>query len=100
MKIRINHNEMTNVKEQLFNEAEVLMSEIETIEKNIQELKNVWQGEDANIFYIKINNYLTKMKSIPKTYESMSRFLERANIRYKEADRALKNEIDRVRVNG
>ena len=100
MKIRINHGEMSNVYSKLNIEASELMNEIEKIERNITELKNVWQGEEANIFYIKINNYLTKLKSIPKTYESMSRFLERTNIRYKESDLALKKEIDNVRING
>ena len=100
MRIRINHGEMTNVCGQLNKEAISLMDEIEKIEKNIQELKGVWQGEEANIFYIKIGNYLTKMKSIPKTYESMSTFLERSNIRYKEADISLKKGIDKIRMGG
>lgn len=100
MKIRINHGEMTKVKTQLNNDAISLMQEIEKIEKNIEELKSTWQGEEANIFYIKMNNYLTKLKSVPKTYQSMSVFLERANIRYKEADLALGKSIDDVRMNG
>ena len=100
MKIRIDHGKMVNVTKRLNNSAVELMQEIENMEAQIGELKEVWQGEEANIFYIKIDNYLTKMKAIPKTYESMSIFLQRANIRYKEADIALKKEIENVRMNG
>ena len=47
-----------------------------------------------------MENYLGKLKAIPLTYQSMSRFLERSNIRYKEADLALKREIDAIRTSG
>ena len=82
------------------NEAEMLMAEIEKIESEITELKRVWQGEEAEIYYIRADNYITKLKSIPETYKSMARFLERANIMYKEADLELKRKIDNVRMNG
>ncbi len=100
MKIRINHGEMTNVKNKLNNEGAMLLEEIEKIEGLIAELKGEWQGEEANIFYIKADNYTKKLKSVPLTYQSMSRFLERANIRYKEADIALSKEIEKIRMNG
>ena len=100
MKIRIDHGKMRNVTKKLDNSANELMKEINNIEKQIGELKTIWQGAEANIFYIKIDNYLMKMKSIPKTYESMSRFLQRANIMYKEADIELKKAIEDIRMNG
>ena len=100
MKIRIDHGKMVEVTKRLKTEADRLMAEIEKMEGNIEELKPVWQGEEANIFYIKAKNYTTKLKSVPKTYESMAIFLERANIRYKEADIALSKEIENVRMNG
>ena len=100
MKIRIDHGKMGNVTKKLDNSANELMKEINNIEKQIGELKTIWQGAEANIFYIKIDNYLMKMKAIPKTYESMSRFLQRANIMYKEADIELKKAIEDIRMNG
>ena len=100
MKIRIDHGQMTNVKNKLNNEGVMLLEEIEKMEKLITELKGEWQGEEANIFYTKADNFTTKLKSVPLTYQSMSRFLERANIRYKEADIALSKAIENVRMNG
>ena len=100
MKIRVNHREMYEVKTSLYNEGVKLLEEIEKIKKEIEELKGEWQGEEANIYYIKIDNYLEKLIAIPKTYQSMSRFLERANIMYKEADIELSKEIENVRMNG
>ena len=100
MKIRIDHGEMRVVTKELHDESIELLKEIEKMEGKLEELKEVWQGEEANIFYIKANNYFTKLKAIPLTYQSMSRFLERSNIRYKEADLALKQEIDAIRMSG
>ena len=100
MKIRIDHGKMVNVTNKLQNESSMLLNEIVVIEKNIEELKLVWQGEDADIFYIKMNNYLNKLKTIPTTYNNMANYLEKTNKRYKEADLFLKKEIENVRMNG
>ena len=99
MRIRVNHGELNLVRENLYSDSQDLMNEIEKIEKNIEDLKSVWQGEEADIFFIKINNYLTKLKSVPLTYQSISTFIHRANILYKEADLNLKKEINNVRMN-
>ena len=100
MKIRINHGEMTIVKNKLNNESTMLLEEIKKIEKSIEELKTTWQGEEADVFYAKINNYLTKLKTVPSTYNNLSNYLEKTNIRYKEADLELKKALENVRVNG
>ena len=100
MKIRVDHREMTNVINKLSNESNMLTTEIENIQKNIEELKTVWQGEEANIFYTRITNYLNKMEAIPATYDKMSSFLSRSNSRYKEMDNAFLKDIENVRING
>ena len=99
MRIRVNHGELNQVREVLFSDSQELLNEVTAIENNIEELKTVWQGEEANIFFIKINNYLNKLKSVPLTYQSISTFINRANILYKQADLNLKKEINSARVN-
>ena len=60
---------------------------------------NFFDFNKANIFYIKIDNYIKKLKSVPLTYSNLAAFINRANRLYKEADLNLKKEINSVRVN-
>ncbi len=93
MKIRVDHVQFDNVKKDLYNESIELLKEIENQQAYLEELKSIWQGEEAYIYYIKIGDYFNKIKTIPLTYQSMSTFLERANIRYDEIDEELSNQI-------
>jgi len=93
MKIRVDHVQFDNVKKDLYNESIELLKEIENQQAYLEELKSIWQGEEADIYYIKIGDYFNKLKTIPLTYQSMSTFLERANIRYDEIDEELSNQI-------
>ena len=99
MKIRVNHGELEKVKEKMNEDTNELQKEIDDILKKIEELKNVWQGEEANIFYIKYINYLNYLKTVPQTYTKLTAFMGKANISYKNADLNLKKEINDVRMN-
>lgn len=98
MRIRVNHSELNNVKDILIGNANELIDEINGMQKDIETLKTMWKGNEANIFYVKIDNYLNNLKSIPETYNSLSKFINKANITYKNMDLETKNEIDKVRM--
>jgi uncharacterized protein YukE len=99
MRIKVDHGQLNTVKLKMDENSNELLNEIDILSNKVRELQNVWQGEEANIFYMKFNNYITKLKSIPATYSTMSSFIERANIMYKEADLSLKQKINDVRMN-
>lgn len=98
MRIRVNHGELDDVKNKMIQNSNELLNEINGMEKDITLLKDLWKGEDANIFYIKIDNYLSNLKSVPETLNSFSRFINKANTTYKNLDVETKNEIEKVRM--
>ena len=60
--------------------------EIDNILKNIEELKKVWQGTDAEIFCENLNAYVTSMKNIPNVMDKMSNAINISNNGYRECD--------------
>ncbi len=97
MKMRVNHSGLNSVVKTSLEDCQALFNVIKAMEGEVNNLKNVWQGEEADIFYIKIDNYLEKMKSVPETYNTLAKFMTKANDLYKQADETFANEIDKVR---
>ena len=98
MKIRVNHGELDDVKNKMMENSNALFIEINGIIKDIETLKTMWSGEDANIFYTKVDNYLQKLKSVPEAFNSLSKVINKGNIMYKNLDIEAKNEIEKVRM--
>ena len=97
MKLRVNNQMLNNVVGETYKGYEALFSEINAMESDINNLKKVWQGEEALIYYARIDNYLNILKSIPETYNTFAKFMDKANKLYKEADMQFASDIDRVR---
>ncbi len=98
MRIRVNHGELDDVKNKMIENSNELFNEIDGIIKDIEILKTMWSGNDANIFYTKIDNYLFRLKSVPETLNSFSKVINKGNIMYKNLDLDAKNEIEKVRM--
>ncbi|MBR1385226.1 MAG: WXG100 family type VII secretion target [Bacilli bacterium] len=97
MRMRVNHEMLNDVIKVSLADYQALFKEIEDMEKEINNLKNIWQGEEAAIFYTRIDNYLGNLKSIPETYNTFAKFMTRANKLYKEADNNFADDINKVR---
>lgn len=98
MRIRVNHGELDDVKNKMIENSNELFNEINGIIKDIEVLKTMWSGDEANIFYTKIDNYLFRLKSVPETLNSFSKVINKGNIMYKNLDLEAKNEIENVRM--
>ena len=98
MRIRVNHRELDDVKNKMIENSNELFNEIDGIIKDIEILKTMWSGNDANIFYTKIDNYLFRLKSVPETLNSFSKVINKGNIMYKNLDLNAKSEIEKVRM--
>ncbi len=97
MKIRVNHNELNQVVNNTFGNHEKLRNEIDAMLADINSLKSVWMGEEADMFYSRIDNYLGNMKAIDETYNTLSNFMSKANKLYREADENFAKDIDNIR---
>ena len=96
MDLRVNHEELNNFYDFSRNESDFLREEIELWLEKIEELKDVWQGDDANDFYENVTSYFKRMNILPEFYDSVNEFVIGANRKYKEVDYNAKNEFQRA----
>ena len=98
MKLRVDHEQLNDVVNKTYAEYENFFGEIHDMETEIANLKNVWQGEEANVFYVKVDNFLNNLKSIPETYNTLAKFMDKANYTYRSVDEECSKEINKVRA--
>jgi uncharacterized protein YukE len=103
MIIKADKEELKVVSNDLIKSSKNIENEIEIWEKTIEQLKEIWQGKDANMFYSRISMYLTKVKMLGSSSEAIGRFINIANDKYIECDEefanVLKRENDRYESN-
>ncbi len=86
MELKVRYRDMEEVNNETDRNKEALINEINNFRNEANELKNIWQGQDADTFFNHFEYYLTKMDRIPKVYENISEFMKRANTKYEEKD--------------
>lgn len=96
MKMRVNHQMLNDVVNKTNRDSEQLFSEINGMSNDINALKQIWRGEEADIFYTRIDNYLGNLKAIPETYNTFAKFMSKANKLYKEADEEFAKELGNI----
>ena len=99
MIIRVDKDELKILSNDLINSSSNVSKEIETWEKSVEDLKKIWQGKDADVFYNRINIYLLKLRMLTESSNSIGTFIDKANNKYIEKDNdfadVLKRENDR-----
>ena len=60
--LKVTHSELTNVRKVMDDDEKALDLEIEKMQKQIEKLKTIWQGQDADAFCKNYENFLLKMK--------------------------------------
>lgn len=96
MKMRVNHQMLNDVVSKTNRDSEQLFGEINGMSNDINALKQIWRGEEADIFYTRIDNYLGNLKAIPETYNTFAKFMSKANKLYKEADEQFAKELGNI----
>lgn len=93
MIIKVDKEELKNVSNDLLKSSDNISYEIGVWEKAIEKLKNIWQGQDADVFYSRIDSYLLKLKMLSETSTSIGKFIDRANNKYIEKDKEFASEL-------
>lgn len=94
MILKVKHDELNNVKDVMVKDGELLDTEIETLLGQIDKLKTIWQGQDAEIFCNNVYEYINRMKTIPITLRTMGKFINNINNQYSENDEAFGKELE------
>lgn len=95
MIIKVGHDELYDVTKVLKQDQEDYDSEIDKMMEIIENMKTVWKGTEANVFYAKATDYIKNMKKITKTMGSISRFSDKANEGYAEVDESFSKELEK-----
>ena len=88
MLLKVKHNELNQVSDTIKNDSEAYDVEIEKMLKNIETLKGIWQGDDADTFCENATEYITKMKNITVAMRNMNKVITAANKGYEDNDEA------------
>ena len=98
MDLRVNHEELNNFYDLSKNESEFLREEIDYWLLKLDELKDIWKGEDADEFYNNASSYLKRMYVVPEFFDSVNEFVIGANRQYNNIDNESKDEFEKVVV--
>ena len=93
MRIQINKEEVNNMKDDIMTTKDVIDREIDVWRGQISNLKQIWTGKDANIYYTKIENYLKKLDLFVETSNTIGEFLGKANALYEEKEKNFSSEL-------
>ena len=96
MDLRVNHEEIDNFYDLSTNESEFVREKIGFWLKEIDDLKKIWKGKEANEFYDNVTSYLKRMYVIPEFYDSVNDFVLEANKQYKNVDLSAKKEFEKI----
>jgi WXG100 family type VII secretion target len=94
MEIKLQHEELDQVRRTMVKDAEDFDSDIDKLLQQIEILKTIWQGQDAEKFYKNAGAYFDKMKDLPLAMMKMGKFIEKANGDFKESDQSFSKELE------
>lgn len=98
MKLMVKNDELDNVLERLSDNEIDLQKQLEELQKQIERLKEIWQGEDANALYNKAESYLEFLDFLPVVYNTLSSLMNAANNKYRVIDSDYANMLKKAVV--
>lgn len=93
MELKVKHEELHNVMGTMRKDGDAYSVEIDNMLKQIEELRIIWQGQDAEQFCNNVSQYIEKMKKIPAALTQMSGLVEKANAGYSDNDEEFSKEL-------
>lgn len=93
MILKVDKEELQNVSDELFKSSSSFEEEIKLWEKEISELKEIWEGYDAEVFYNRISAYLEKLKMVSACSSSISSVISKTNDEYIKKDDEFANDL-------
>lgn len=96
MNLKVNYEELNHFCNSSKNENDIFKDKISIWINKIEEMKEIWQGEDADEFYENITNYFKKLSLVPLFFDSIGNFVSEASNRYRNDDLESKNEFNKI----
>ncbi len=94
MEIKVTEDGLDQVKTTFEKDSEDLDSTILTITQALEELRQIWKGQDADKFFANTREYFEQMKGTPICMRNMGRFVGKANGELIEGDKEFSKELE------
>ena len=94
MLLKVKYDELKEVANTTNNDSSLLSEEIKKLLEQIEKLKSIWQGVDADAFYGNAYDYFQKMTTVYATLNNLGRFIDNVNNKYKNSDETFSRELD------
>ena len=86
MVLKVSPEELLNVSNTMISDSDKTKAEIEKMEKSLEKLRTIWEGQDAKAFCDNLEMFLKKLKGIPTTLDTISKICNETNNGYKSRD--------------
>ena len=86
MRVKVNNNDLEELLKSMVKNREDLRTYLKELMGQINVLKEVWQGEDAEVFYHKAETYLKFLESVPNYYNNLDNLIGSASKSYRAID--------------
>ena len=96
MDLIVNHSELNDFCDMSNIQSELMNEQIGIWQDKLSELKEVWQGDDADAFFDNATSYVNRLTIIPECYNSLTEFVSSANKQYHQKDLDSKKEFEKT----
>ena len=91
--INVEYDELELFRKVIDEDQRDLDEEIENMKGQMERLKNIWKGQDSDIFCKHMDMYLEKMKSIPVCMRNVSSFVNHISDNFKTSDTSFARQL-------
>ncbi len=94
MNFEADSDELKKAETTLSNSSELFKDYLTEWRNEIDTLKTIWSGDDANVFYAKMEEYLSKLDLISETTSIFSSTFNTSYTIYESKDNEFSKELD------
>ena len=94
MDLKLDGETLYEVEKTMEKDSQDLDKAIETITDALEELRGIWEGQDADKFFNNTREFFEKMKGIPMCMRNMGKFMNKANKDLNEKDAEFSKELE------
>ena len=98
MRIRMNNTKMDTITESYSNYNNELEKEIDNLLIQINNLEEIWQGSDADEFFLKAKSYINYLKVVPSINDNLCNYIKNLNNQIRTLDVEYSNIIKKAVV--
>jgi uncharacterized protein YukE len=94
MEFEVDSDELRKAETSLSNSSENFNNYLTEWRNEIETLKTIWSGELADVFYTKMEDYLSKLDLVSETTQTFSNVFNKSYTIYETKDDEFQKELD------